>query len=335
MADQKRKRQINKKTVMKLVVTLFVVAAVIAAAVFFLRKKVKEEYAEDPSESIQTAEVTKGSVSTTVYGDGTLADEETETITIPSGVELTSLAVRKGDTVSEGDLLAQVSGESVLSAMADLQNQIDELDVQIEEAADNEVSESLTTAVSGRVKLINAQAGDDVTAVMYQSGALALLSLDGYMKTEIETDAAAEGDDVTVMASDGSNYSGTVSAVNGNRAVILLTDYGPVYQDTVTVTDEEGTEIGSGTPEINDMLSITGYGGTIETVNVSLDETVSADAELFTLTDTAYTAGYETLLSEREELTESMKKLADIYKKDALYAEISGTIKSAPDLERS
>ena len=60
--------------------------------------------------------------------------------------------------------------------------------------------------VSGRVKMIYAETGDDVVDVMYEKGALALLSLDGYMAADVETDALSAGESVTVRLSDGEEF---------------------------------------------------------------------------------------------------------------------------------
>ncbi len=44
----------------------------------------------------------------------------------------------------------------------------------------------ISASVSGRIKKIYAAAGDSVSGVMYEHGALMLLSLDGYMAVDID-----------------------------------------------------------------------------------------------------------------------------------------------------
>lgn len=59
----------------------------------------------------------------------------------------------------------------------------------------------MAAGVPGRIKLIHAEAGMLVENVMVESGALAVISLDGYMALDVETDALEEGELVTVIPS--------------------------------------------------------------------------------------------------------------------------------------
>ena len=130
-------------------------------------------------------------------------------VTVPDGVEITEVLVKTNDTVAEGDILATVDMASVMSAMADLQAEIEELDEQLSDTEDDEASDVIYAGVSGRVKAIFAEANDEVVDVMYEHGALALLSLDGYMAVDIESDTLAAGDTVTVKLSTDRMYQVT------------------------------------------------------------------------------------------------------------------------------
>ena len=140
-----------------------------------------------------------------------------------------------------------------------------------------------------------------VEDAMVDHGGLAVISLDGYMAVDIETDAVSEGDAVAVILSDGEEMEGTVKSVVGKTATILVTDNGPEYDEEVKVKDEDGTELGSGKLYIHNPLKVTGYAGTIKTVNTSLNQQVYSGTTLFTLTDTASTATYDGLLRSRGE----------------------------------
>ncbi|MCD8157228.1 MAG: hypothetical protein LUD53_07385, partial [Clostridiales bacterium] len=294
-------RQAKKKKKRKVVITLVIVIAVILAAVIaaiiILRNKVADSVSSSENE-VLSAEVTTGSISTTVSGSGTLADEEVESIDVPSSLEIINYYVEEGDTVSEGDLIATVTNASLSTALADAQEALDE---ELEDAAGDEVSSTISASVSGRVKYIAVSSGDDVATVMYDCGSLMLLSLDGYMAVDVETDSLSAGDSVTVTDSDGTEYSGTVDTVSDGTATILITDNGPAYGDTVTVTDEAGTEIGSGVLYIHSSMAITGYAGTVSSVSVSENTKVSSGTTLLTLTDTETFATYDAILKEREE----------------------------------
>ena len=103
------------------------------------------------------------------------------------------MEVKTGDAVSKGDLLATVDMATVMTALSDLQEQLDELDDSIQDAKGEQVSSSITAGISGRVKILYAEKDMDVSACMAQHGALAVLSLDGYMAADIETDAVSKG----------------------------------------------------------------------------------------------------------------------------------------------
>ena len=182
-AQQKKKRR------KRIAVTLVIVAVIIALAavlLVMLRDNITEKYADNEEVEVLSATVTTGSIRTTVSGSGNLAYEESEEVILPAGVILDEIHVRHRATVEEGDFLATANMESVITAMAELQAALDELDVELSEAEAEEVDEEITAPVDGRVKKVFAGAEEDVTAVMYEHGALALLSLDGYMTLEID-----------------------------------------------------------------------------------------------------------------------------------------------------
>ncbi len=323
-AAQRRKR---KKLITIIVVTVLILAA-ITVVVVKLRDSVSERYASEEA-SVESAAVTVGSISTTISGSGTLTDDDVEDVEIPASVEIDTMCVEEGDTVAEGDLIATVDTASVVSAMADIQDQIDDIDADMEDVSDETVSSKITAGIAGRVKRIYGAVGDDVATVMYENGALMLISLDGLMAADIETDAAATaGDTVSVTLSDGSVIDGTVAGIADGIVTVTVTDNGTEFGDTVSVADESGSTIGSGTLYIHSELKVTGYAGTISKVNVAENKKVSASTTLFQLTDTSYTANYDTLLEERSSLEDDLEALIKLYKEGAVYSPISGVIYS-------
>lgn len=335
MEHQRRKKKLKKSTVIKILVSLLAAALVLTGVVIYLQKKVKSQFAKSSEAEIKTATVESGSISTTVYGKGRLQDDDVETQEVPTSVKLTELKVEVGDTVKKGDIIATADLSTVLSAMSETQASIDSLDKDIKDASDDTVSEKITTTVAGRVKKLFAQKNDDVSAVMINHNALALLSMDGYMAVDIDASALVAGDKVKVTTSKNKTYDGTVEAKSGSKATIILTDDGPAYGDTVTVKTKDGTELGTGELYIHDQLAIVGYAGMIKSVSVSENQKLSAGKEIFQLKDTAYTANYEQYLSERKDLEKTLLSLTAIYRSGALTADYDGTIKAVPDLEES
>ena len=323
----KNKKRKKRKIIITVVSIVLVLAIIAAVGVSFLQRRVREQFASSSGE-VLSYQVTTGSISTVVSGSGSLTDVDLNSITVPDGVEITEIKVKTNQAITVGDILATVDMASVVSAMADLQVQIEELDAQISNAEDDAASTTIYAGVTGRVKAIFGEAESSVADVMYEHGALALISLDGYMAVDIETDALAVGDSVKVKLSDEEEITGTVESVVGGKATILVTDNGPEYDEAVTVLNSEGTSVGTGNLYIHSALKVTGYAGTISKVNSSLNTKVSDTTKLFTLEDTSYSANYNSLLRERADLEETLLELLTIQRDGAVLASSDGSVYS-------
>jgi len=326
-------RKKKKRRILITVVSIvLVIAIILVVGIGILQRRVREQFATSQGE-VLSYEVTTGSISTVVSGSGSLTDVDLEEITVPEGVEITEVRVKRNQTIAKGDILATVDMASVIGAMADLQAEIEELDQQISDSEDDSASTSVKAGVSGRVKAIFGAEGEDVSDVMYAHGALALLSLDGFLAVDVETEALAVGDSVTVTLSDAQTVNGTVEALVDGTATILVTDNGPEYGEAVTVSDSEGDPVGEGALYIHSPLKVTGYAGTISRVNTSVEAKVSDTTRLFTLEDTAYSANYNSLLRERADLEEALLELLTIQRDGAVLARMDGSVYSVDHTE--
>ena len=323
----RNKRRKRRRIIITAVSIVLVLAMIAVVGVSFLQRRVREQFASNQGE-VLSYEVATGSISTVVSGSGSLTDVDLDSITVPEGVEITEVKVKTNQSVTRGDILATVDMASVIRAMADLQVQIEELDEQIGDAEDDKASTTIYAGVAGRVKAIFGEAELSVADVMYEHGALALLSLDGYMAVDIETDDLAVGDSVTVSLSDEDAVTGTVEAVAGGKATILVTDNGPEYDEAVTVLNGESTQIGTGNLYIHSPLRVTGYAGTIAAVKADVNDKVSDTTRLFTLEDTSCSANYSSLLRERADLEETLLELLTIRRDGAVLAAADGSVYS-------
>jgi len=295
-------------------------------AVSYLRAHVRERFGTSGID-VRSAQVVSGTLRMEITGKGVLAEDDLESVTVPDGVTLTEVLVEAGDTVTEGQALAAVDMSSVLTAMATLQASLEDLDDQIADAADDKASTSVTTAVAGRVKQIWAEKGMAVTDCMVSHGALAVLSLDGFMAVDIPAGELKSGDAVTVIREDGKELPGTVDAVILGTATVLITDDGPRYGEAVTVT-LGGAELGTGALYIHEPLAITGYAGTVQSVQVTENRKVYKNSVLFRLTDTATTHVYDALLRQRSEQEETLLELLELQRSGAVLAPFSGSVYS-------
>ena len=323
----KNKKMRRRKVIRTVLIIIAVIAAILVATVIILTKRVEKKFAAAVAD-VQTYQVTTGTIHTIVSGSGVLTEEDLEEITVPSGVEVNEVMVEASDSVLEGDLLATVDMATVMTSLTALKEQMDELDRSINDAKGEEAKSQITAGVSGRVKIIYAQEGMDVSLCMAEHGCLAVLSLDGYMAADLETDQLQKGDLVTVSREDGKVLEGRVSAAAGNTATVLVSDNGPRYGEVVTVSTMDGTPLGTAELYIHNPLGVTGYAGTVRNVIARENTAVSAGSSLFGLKDTRFSANYDTLLRNRSDLEETLMELLTIYRDGALLAPMDGVVSS-------
>ena len=324
--SRKKKRR-RRRIWITVLLILAVVGVALVITVGRLRASVRERFGGTGIE-VLSYEVTRGTLSTVVSGKGVLGEDGLESVTVPQGVTVEELLVEAGDSVTEGQTLATVDMPSVLTAMAALQSSLEDLDKQIADAADDKASTSVTTAVAGRVKILWAEEDMSVVDCMARYGALAVLSLDGFMAVDIPAGDLSSGDTVTVTRAEGKVLDGTVDAVRGGVATVLVTDDGPKYDEAVTVS-LEGNVLGSGKLYIHEPLAITGYAGVVQTVQTAENRRVYKNTALFYLKDTATTHTYDALLRSRAEQEETLLELLKLQRSGAVLAPFTGSVYTA------
>lgn len=306
-------------------ITVVALAIICIAAAGIVGSAGKKSEKVQGKSALQETKAKKSDISNTIVGTGNLELDDSDKITIPSDIEIKEVLVESGDSVSKGDVLATVEPASVASAIEELQDEIDEIDEEIRDNSDETVTETIKAKVAGRVKKIYVQKGDDAGNSITENGALMLLSLDGKMAVSLDgvSDVSKE-EEVTVTLSDGTTKTGTIESVSGDSCVVTLTDNGVAMGDTVTVTKSDGTSIGSGTTDIHKELAIMAAGGTVTAVRVTENQKVYASSRLLTLN--RENTEYQSLLAEREEMTETMQKLVAMQESGTITADIDGTV---------
>ena len=310
------------------ILVIVLIVALLIFAIFTRFTAAKNAAANtDIEEKRMEVTVEKGSIDTTLSGYGTLEEAESTSVTIPGAVSVVSYAVKNGDTVEEGDLIALVDKTTVLSSIAELQTLMDELDEELEELSDETVDDEITAAADGRVIVVYAEEDASVVDTMYENGALLLISLDGLMAVDFESEEDfTVGESVTVTTEDGEEYSGRVAAIQLDQITVTLTDDGPLPDQQVTVSDSKGNTLGEGSLYIHSMQKVTGFTGTVDAVKVEAGDEIEAGDTLLTLKDTDYAANYDTLILERETLEDQMSQLMKAYMTEGIYASEKGII---------
>lgn len=275
----------------------------------------------------------ENTISTVLSGGGTLSPQAGTAQSLPQALELETYYVKNGQTVSEGDPIAQVDLVAVKAAISELQEVIDTLDAAIASESSKTNDSVIRSGTAGRVKKIYAREGTAAADTVYENGALLLLSLDGLMAVDLEARAEV-GQRVTVTLSDGTALEGTVESVSDGTATVTLSDETAPLDDSVTVTAEDGETMGTGSLYIHSRLRVAGAYGTVSKISVKENQQVSAGSTLLTLKDTGHTAEYARLLNRRTELEDQMESLVKLSKDGILHADCSGTV-SGVDTEIS
>ena len=275
----------------------------------------------------------ENTISTVLSGGGTLSPQEGTAQSLPQALELETYYVKNGQTVSEGDPIAQVDLVAVKAAISELQEVIDTLDAAIASESSKTNDSVIRSGAAGRVKKIYAREGTAAADTVYESGALLLLSLDGLMAVDLEARAEV-GQSVTVTLSDGTALAGTVESVSDGTATVTLSDETAPLDDSVTVTTKDGETLGTGNLYIHSRLRVAGAYGTVSQISVKENQQVSAGSALLTLKDTGHTAEYARLLNRRTELEDQMGSLVRLSKDGILHADCGGIV-SGVDTEIS
>lgn len=168
--------------------------------------------AEASVSAVSETKVTKGDISNTVSGTGTLTLDGDTSIKIPSGITIEETKVTSGQEVKAGDILATVNMRSVYSTIETIESRISTLDTQIASAQSNTDVTSVSAGVKGTVTKIYASVGDDAYSCISKNGSL----------MEITT---SDGNVIKVVSSGGTIKSIPVSegsSVSADTTVLTI-----------------------------------------------------------------------------------------------------------------
>ena len=323
----KKKKKKRRKIIRTVIIILLLLAAGAAFAISTLKKKVTEQFMSS-DEEVKSYTAETGSISTTVSGSGTLSNVDEETVSIPSGVKIEEVLVSSDDKVKKGDVLASLDLASVMNEMSAVQKDLDDLDAEIGAAGDKNENTYISAGVDGRIKKVYAQKDQPVLDCMVEHGALALLSLDGYMAVDIRTDALQSGDAVVVRRGDEkqTELNGVVDTVTTGTAVVLVTDNGPQMDEQVTVFTTDGRELGSGRLYIHSAIRITGISGTVSGIPATENTYVYSYSTVMYINDPSFDATYASLVKQRKDLEERLLSLLELYRNGALLSPMDGSV---------
>lgn len=309
----KKKRGRFGRTVRKTVKIIVVVALLCGAGLFGLKAYINKQAESSSTTSYSRAVVTRGALEETVYGSGTTSARNQANVLAEAEGTLTDLRVSVGDAVKAGDILAVMTNADLDDTITDLEFDLWELDDQILSTSAGSKVTTIEAPAAGRVVAIYAEAGDDALAVFRREGALAIISTDGRMKVELSdvdtSSGVSLGEKLTVT---GETFiaEGTVVDLTrqGTSLTLTIQDDSLPMGETVTVARQNGVSLGTSTLEVNKPMAVSSYGGTIESVKVSVGDKVKRADTLFKLTDSPLTLKIENLRLQREAAAKSLEE---------------------------
>lgn len=318
---------------MKKAIAIILTLCILGAAGYF-GWQAYQKYVAQPADSgsatlVTPYTITRGNLSKTVTGTGTLSISQTENVSLDYGVTVTETLVEEGDTVTAGQALLSVDTSALQTAIDTLQ---DELDSTVSELATLSDSYSTTTYVKmpmdGRVKEVYIEKGQYLQDVMTEKGCIALLSLDGLMTAEI---SAPEGMSVndTVKVTAGRSYTdGTVADITDGVATITFSDAYGSEGGEVTITYKE-EEIGTATCHIHMPYQLTASEqGYIQAVYLETDVKKWQNNRVCYLTNVPISGTYEALLTTQQEQLAQLSEMKALLAAGVITAPEDGIVSS-------
>ena len=210
-------KKIGKKKTLIAVLAVVLVAALLIA---LLPSSKADTSSVKVVEELLSAKAEYGTINTVFTSGGAISDSGTESIALAGSVKLRSWEVSEGDYVEAGDLLATVDRSSVLQAISELDELMQELDSALESSRSDTVSSVLYSPIDGTVTKVYAGSGADVEDTVYNNGALIVLTDSG-------------GREVNVVG-----YAGTVSAVYVSGGDTVYAGQSLIYLSDTEYTGE-------------------------------------------------------------------------------------------------
>ena len=327
----KKKRGRFGRAVRKTVKIIVVVALLCGAGLFGLKAYINKQAESSSTTSYSRAVVTRGALEETVYGSGTTSARNQTNVLAEAEGTLTDLRVSVGDAVKAGDILAVMTNADLDDTITDLEFNLWELDDQILSTSAGSKVTTIEAPAAGRVVAIYAEAGDDALAVFRREGALAIISTDGRMKVELSDVDTSSGVSLgEKLTATGETFiaEGTVVDLTrqGTSLTLTIQDDSLPMGETVTVARQNGTTLGTSTLEVNKPMAVSSYGGTIESVKVSVGDKVKRADTLFKLTDSPLTLKIENLRLQREAAAKSLEEAKQQRENLIVVAPCDGTI---------
>lgn len=194
---QRKRAKMKAKKIIKAIIIILVCAAIAYAAIKYLPQFLKKEEVSTRVVTYNVEQVTSGSVTQTISGNGTLSPVSKKTLTSSKGGEVTKVNFSVGDEVKEDDVIAVIGGKKVKAPY-------DGILIELPIAVDDEV------AVGGSVAMIMGKDGFTM-GIAVDETEIASVKLDQEVSFSIDAVSGDFTGKVSKISYNGSSSGGSVA----------------------------------------------------------------------------------------------------------------------------
>ncbi len=318
----------KKRSVLKMAVIGLIVVALATVAVLYFTGVIGGEAAASTTtyhiSGLQTGDLTQS-----VTGTGALAAAGTDKVTYPAYATVAEVKAAKGDSVKAGDIVATLDVDSLQTQLDAQSGELDTLDNSIQTSlASISKTTTVKSPVSGRVKRLFAESGEQVGAVINENGCLLVLSADGMMCVTTALEGQLAVNDTLKAYIGDSWYNAVVADCKDGVYTVTFNDNGPAYGDEVTLKDWDNNVLGTGVADIHAPVEVSAENGYVYSVSVYENSAVSSGGTLLTLTKVRAGADYEKLLAQKTALLNQIEAVKALLTDPVVKAEQAGVVES-------
>ncbi len=356
----KNKRVLTKKQkTIRRIISIVVIVALVLVGLRFALKETINNLMSKAEETVEydTKTVERRTIENYLSSSGTVEPLNTYSVTTVSSVEGTIISAdfEEGDLVNKGDVLYQISTDSMESSLTSAQKSLERAqkkhDSAVEKYSESKSDTSdltIEASADGYVKSLNVEVGDSIQ----NNAEVAQIYNNKYMLLSVpfnssDVKSSLVGKTATVVLSDtDESLSGTVSAIgsvdetlSGNRIVRYVT-IKVKNPGGITTTTTATAKIGSlycnqeGTFSITDEKTVTSsLAGDITKIYVSEGDWVEKGDALVRLTSDTVDDQLDTLSDQVDSAEESVEnaqtkldEVLDTYTDYTITSPITGTI---------
>ena len=161
LSNRKRTNK-RQKNILKTAIILTVIAAVIVFCL--IRTGVVEKNETNHQATLQTFTVGTRSITEVLTSSGTIEPNDQYTISALVSGEIIEDYFEKGDTVIEDQLLFEIDSDSLNSGVTRAENALKNANKNLEKALEDLEKLNVTSEVSGSIKNIYVEIGDEIKA---------------------------------------------------------------------------------------------------------------------------------------------------------------------------